>query len=222
MTTSLPHPAGIIPAGLLYNIPMTLTTLRYGNTNTFLLRGTGGSLLVDTDFAGTMPMFYKAVKACGVKVSDITYVMATHYHPDHMGLVSCLVEQGVKLVVMESQVPYVGYSDAIFSRAGLSVAPISVSSAITLSFDESRSFLSSLGIAGEIISTPSHSPDSVSVMLDSGEAIVGDLEPYSYLAGYSSNTALASDWSRVLSYSPSVIYHAHANAVRMAGGGNEG
>ena len=35
--------------------------LKYGNTNTFLIRGTSGNLLIDTD-----------------------YVLATHYHPDHI------------------------------------------------------------------------------------------------------------------------------------------
>jgi hypothetical protein len=32
--------------------------LRYGNTNTFLVRGGNGYLLVDTDYAGTLPAFY--------------------------------------------------------------------------------------------------------------------------------------------------------------------
>lgn len=30
-------------------------------------------------------------KGLGIKVSDITYVLATHYHPDHIGLVSELM-----------------------------------------------------------------------------------------------------------------------------------
>lgn len=42
-------------------------------------------------------------------------------------------------------------------------------------FEESRKFLGELGIEGEIISTPSHSEDSISVILDDGTCIVGDL-----------------------------------------------
>ena len=68
-----------------------LTKIRYGNTNTILLQGDRGSILIDTDYAGTMPAFYKAIKGLGIKVSDITYVLATHYHPDHIGLVSELM-----------------------------------------------------------------------------------------------------------------------------------
>lgn len=37
--------------------------LKYGNTDTFLIRGTGGSLLFDTDYAGTLPAFFQGDKA---------------------------------------------------------------------------------------------------------------------------------------------------------------
>ena len=71
--------------------------LRYGNTNTFLIPCSGGYLLLDTDYAGTLPAFYRAIKQAGVRVSDIAYVLATHYHPDHMGLIPELMRQGVKI-----------------------------------------------------------------------------------------------------------------------------
>ena len=65
--------------------------LKYGNTNTFFIRGMSGNLLVDTDYAGTLSAFYRAIKDCKIKISDITYILATHYHPDHIGLVSELM-----------------------------------------------------------------------------------------------------------------------------------
>ena len=51
--------------------------LKYGNTNTFFIRGMSGNLLVDTDYAGTLPAFYRAIKDCKIKISDITYILAT-------------------------------------------------------------------------------------------------------------------------------------------------
>jgi len=51
--------------------------LKYGNTNTFFIRGTSGNLLIDTDYAGTLPAFYRAIKDYKIKISDITYVLAT-------------------------------------------------------------------------------------------------------------------------------------------------
>ena len=45
--------------------------LKYGNTNTFLLLGDGGALLVDTDDAGTLPAFYRSLKERDIKVKEI-------------------------------------------------------------------------------------------------------------------------------------------------------
>lgn len=189
-----------------------LTKIRYGNTNTVLLRGDRGSILIDTDYAGTMPAFYKAIKELGIKVSDITYVLATHYHPDHIGLVSELMSQGVKLIIMESQTEYVHYSDEIFAKEHkLGFKPIDESQAQVVLFEDSRKFLEELGIEGEIISTPSHSEDSISVILDDGTCIVGDLEPLEYLEAYEDNKALKADWDALLSTAPKRIIYAHAN-----------
>ena len=189
-----------------------LTKIRYGNTNTVLLQGDRGSILIDTDYAGTMPAFYKAIKELGIKVSDITYVLATHYHPDHMGLISELMSQGVKLIIMESQTEHVHYSDEIFAREPkLGFKPIDESQAQVVLFEESRKFLEELGIEGEIISTQSHSEDSISVILDDGTCIVGDLEPLEYLEAYEDNKALKADWDALLSTAPRRIIYAHAN-----------
>lgn len=189
-----------------------LTKIRYGNTNTILLQGDTGSVLIDTDYAGTMPAFYKAIKGLGIKVSDITYVLATHYHPDHIGLISELMSQGVKLIIMESQTGLVHYSDGIFEKEPyLGYKPIDESQAQIIRFEESRKFLKELGIDGEIISTPSHSKDSISVLLDDGTFVVGDLEPLSYLEAYEDNKKLKADWDMLLRADPKRIIYAHAN-----------
>ena len=137
--------------------------LKYGNTHTFFIRGMSGNLLVDTDYAGTLPAFYRAIKECKIKISDITYILATHYHPDHIGLVSELMNQGVKLLVIDIQYSYI------------------------------------------------HFADSISLILDSGECFVGDLEPIEYLAAYEQNDRLKYDWELVMHNAPKKIYYAHAN-----------
>ena len=191
---------------------MQIVKLRYGNTNTFLLRGESGSLLIDTDYAGTLPAFYKAIKQQGITVRDITYVMATHFHPDHTGIIGDLIEHGVKLLLMDTQVGHVHFSDAIFHREKhLPYTPIDESQSTIIRCAECRDFLLSLGIRAEIVSTPSHSVDSVSVILDDGTCIVGDLEPIEYLGAYGENPALATDWKLVLGYRPKRILYAHAN-----------
>ena len=189
-----------------------VSKLKYGNTNTFFIQGTNGGLLIDTDYAGTLSAFYKEIKTHGIKLSDIAYVLATHYHPDHIGLVSEIMKQGVKLLLVDTQVEYVHFADQIFSRdKRLDYKPINVDDSIILECNESREFLQSIGIAGEIISTPSHSYDSISLILDDGRCFVGDLEPIEYLGGYESNDRLKKDWNIVMNYDPKIIYYAHAN-----------
>ncbi len=190
-----------------------ISKLRYGNTNTFFIHGKNGGLLVDTDFAGTLPAFYRAAKEHNIKISDITYILATHYHPDHIGLVSELMRQGVRLLLIDTQIPYIHFADEIFrrDRRFKKYESISTENSAIISSKDSRKFLENIGIEGEIISTPSHSVDSVSLILDNGICFVGDLEPIGYLDAYADNIKLKTDWNLVMRYHPEIIYYAHAN-----------
>ena len=186
--------------------------LRYGNTNTFYIAGAKGGLLIDTDYAGTLPQFFKAIKTACIDISDISYMLATHYHPDHIGIVSELQKLGITLLIVDVQHSSVHFADDIFFRdKRLNYKPIDENVAKVISCAESRSFLCSIGISGEIIYTPSHSEDSVSIILDDGNCIVGDLEPVEYLAAYDHNPRLKSDWEQIMSYHPKRILSAHAN-----------
>ncbi len=183
--------------------------LKYGNTNTFFIHGDNAGLLFDTDYAGTLSAFYKAIKQNGIAVKDMGYVLASHYHPDHMGLISDLMKQGVKLLVVDVQKGFLHDSDRIFARDGIFYSPIDEWSATVISCAESRDFLSRMGIHGRIVHTPSHSEDSISLVLDDGNCFVGDLEPLEYLEAYQENPSLKRDWDQILSLSPKRIFYAH-------------
>ena len=185
--------------------------LKYGNTNTFFIDG----LLVDTDYAGTLSVFYTELKKNGIGIKDIKYVTATHYHPDHMGIIGDLVKQGVRLLLLEVQKDFVHFSDYIFERDKLNFTSIDETNAVVIPCESSREFLAGLGIAGTIIHTPSHSEDSVSLVLDNGDCIVGDIEPYEYIEAYPDNQKLKEDWDRLLEYNPRRIFFAHAPALNI-------
>ena len=87
---------------------METVKLRVGNTNTFFVPG---GLLVDTGYAGTLPAFYKALKANGIRIEQITHVVATHYHPDHCGLIGEIQRHGIRLILAEPQTQAVHYAD---------------------------------------------------------------------------------------------------------------
>jgi endoribonuclease LACTB2 len=109
-----------------------------------------------------------------VPLEEIRYGLATHYHIDHAGHAQELKNAGMKLVVMESQ------SDAIplmkkHIKPQDNYLDISTGDNTVLTFAQSREFLRGIGIGGEILPTPGHSPDSVSLLLDDGSAFTGDL-----------------------------------------------
>ena len=182
--------------------------LRYGNTNTYFLNG----LLIDTDMPGTINALFRELKKNGIERKDIRCVLATHYHPDHMGLISELMLHGIKLLLIDKQKEYVHFSDLIFARQkNLNYTPIRESDAIVISCNESRQFLAQLGIAGEILSTESHSADGIALITEDGDCFVGDLEPMSFISAYEDNVQLKADWDEILRHHPKHIYFGHVN-----------
>ena len=43
-----------------------VTKLKYGNTNTYFIRGTKGGVLLDTDYAGSLPAFFRKIKKISI------------------------------------------------------------------------------------------------------------------------------------------------------------
>lgn len=184
--------------------------LKYGNTNTYYVKDGDVGVLVDTDWAGTLPAFFKEIKRQGISIDSIKYLLVTHYHPDHMGIAGELMEQGVQLVVMDLQQEYIHFSDSIFEKdKRVNYSPIDLEKAIIISCEESRSFLAQIGIAGEIIATPGHSEDSISLLLDEGIAIVGDLYPLGSASAFQ-DEVINNSWKKILSYNVKKVYYGHA------------
>jgi endoribonuclease LACTB2 len=75
---------------------------------------------------------------------------------------------------MENQLPFIPKLRA-YMKASNPYLEITLDDNLILSFLDSREFLSRLGMEGEIIPTPGHSDDSVSLILDEGMAFTGDL-----------------------------------------------
>lgn len=44
--------------------------VKYGNTKTYLIKNGSDSILIDTDWARTLPMFFRKIKSLGIKLSD--------------------------------------------------------------------------------------------------------------------------------------------------------
>lgn len=190
-------------------IMVKVIKIKYGNTKCYLIQGTKKTILIDTDWAGTLSRFFKKLGEYDLKVQNIDYLFITHYHPDHMGLAQVLADYGIKLVVLDSQLKYIHQSDYIFERQRNSeFEPIKDKQVLVLPIIKSRKFLKKCGIDGEILSTPGHSNCSVSYILDNGEAFVGNLYPIEQVAWYD-NPVLTKSWEKLKYANVKKVHFAH-------------
>lgn len=197
---------------------LLITELRYSNTNTYLITGRTGTLLFDTGWAGSFPAFRDLLKQHGRKVRDIDIILISHFHPDHMGISQEIADSsGAKIIVLDIQLDHIHDADIIFEKEKRSgFVPIRDEALEVVSEKGSRALLSKYGIDGEVIFTPGHSDDSISLLLDSGELFVGDLNPL-YELPLHEGTLVADSWEKLLSKKPKVIYYGHAKAALTEG-----
>lgn len=86
------------------------------------------------------------------------------------------------LVVVQKECIYC--LDTIFQKEkNIYLKPINTEPVI-VSYEQSRKFLSDLGVDGEIIHTPGYSEDSISVILNDANAFVGDLYDYKFAIAF--------------------------------------
>ncbi|MBR3734714.1 MAG: MBL fold metallo-hydrolase, partial [Lachnospiraceae bacterium] len=143
------------------------------------------------------------------------YVMISHFHPDHCGIAADIAKEGAKILITDVQQAYIHSSDAIFEKdKKLPFTPIEDGMIKILPLKDSRTFLKELGIDGEIIHTPGHSDDSISLWLDSGELFVGDLNPL-YELKLHKGTQIGDSWDKLLALDPAVVYYGHAKTAQL-------
>ena len=142
-----------------------------------------------------------------VPIEEIRYGLATHYHIDHAGLAQELKAAGIPLLVLDVQ------TDAIpkmktFTKPEDHYVDITLHDNVVISCSESRRFLAQLGISGEILHTPGHSDDSVSVLLDDGSVFTGDLPPPAF-ADSTNLSQVSGSWELLRRRGATRVYPAH-------------
>ena len=164
-----------------------LVTLTYRSTHSFLVDLGAGKLMVDAGWPGSLPALKSQLRAYGIQPAEIHFVLITHTHPDHAGLAQDIKQMAdARLILHAKQIPFLPELEASLRGKG-GYTPIVVEpSDIVLNAGNSP-VLERLGIHGELIETPGHSDDSISLVLDSGPAFIGDL----YLPQFASDEAAA-------------------------------
>jgi len=172
--------------------------VKLGWTRCYLLKCTGGYLLIDTDYERYYALFEKKLAGLGIATSDIKYLLLTHHHDDHAGFAAELVRRtGCKVIAHRNAVSALEEG----KNEDADIKPANRRLRIVLSFywtfyrlfheewkfppvrlaekdividDDNDSFLKEIGIDGVMLHTPGHTRDSISVLLSDGSAFVGD------------------------------------------------
>ncbi len=193
---------------------MNIVNVGYRSTNYYVLVDTHPRLMVDAGWPGTLSAMRQSCRRMGLRLEDIPYQLVTHYHIDHAGLAEELKRLGVRLLVLDTQVGSIPTMRRHVKPED-HYTEITLDGDITLTEASSRAFLATIGIAGKIISTPGHSDDSVSLILDEGIAFTGDLPPLFMVPDDPVDLARQS-WARIRALGVTTVYPAHGLVWRLA------
>ncbi len=185
---------------------LNIVNVGYDSSNYYVIETAKAKLLIDIGWPGTLPKLLHALKRIGIPPSNITHLLITHYHPDHAGLAQELKQKGVRLIVLENQVAAIPALKQ-YIKPKYNYGDIALNDNVHVHTAESRVFLRSLGIDGEIIITPGHSDDSITLILDTGVAFTGDLPPVS-IAEYLT-PSVQQCWEQIRAHNVHVAYPGH-------------
>jgi endoribonuclease LACTB2 len=185
----------------------TIVNVGYRSTNYWVISAGTSRLLVDLGWPGMMGTMRANLARMGIPLSEIHYGLATHYHIDHAGHAQELKEAGVPLLVIDVQTVAIPLMKT-WIKPQDNYKDIALHDNVVISTEESRSFLAKISITGEILHTPGHSDDSVSLLLDDASVFTGDLTYPDFISVEDAETVLAS-WRLLRDHGAKRIYPAH-------------
>lgn len=167
----------------------------FGMVNAYLIRSTDGCVLVDAGVPGSKSKIEKVLTRHGLSFKDIKLIVITHAHVDHAGSAHDLRElcqapivahaDEVKFFSRKESIGYcpTGWVGRLFLKSPVPHEPYKAFIPDILLLESDSLDLNAYGIAGVIAHTPGHTAGSISVELESKEALVGDLIASGILLG---------------------------------------
>ena len=151
-------------------------------SNAYLLLG-DRPVLVDAGRPGEDEKLVHLLHEHGVAPSDLSLVVLTHGHTDHAGSVNALARAGVPIAIgaddagllergVNEQLPITGFPGRIL-RPVITRMTFDGASPQVLVRESMR--LDPYGVGGAMVPVPGHTAGSCVVLLDDGDAVVGDL-----------------------------------------------
>ena len=192
---------------------ITIVNVGYRSTNYWVISAGTARLLVDLGWPGSMGTMRANLNRMDMPLKEIRYALATHYHIDHAGLGQELKQAGVPLLVLDVQVSAIPLMKT-WIKPQDNYVEISLYDNVTITCAESRSLLERIGIPGEIIHTPGHSDDSVSLLLDDGSVFTGDLTRPEFI-GMEDAAIVTASWQLLQERGATRVYPGHGPVRQM-------
>lgn len=216
-------------------------TIRLGFTNSYLVPGNKGYLLIDAGGPGKSRCFFRKLEKRGILPDEIVLIAVTHAHFDHVGSLSGIKEKCSCPIVIhvdearlirEAEVvipPGTKWFTSRFSRIAWNhpnlVSRLFRFKAADPDISVTHEMpLESYGFKARIIPTPGHTKGSISIVTNAGDAFVGDLAvnyyPFGlgpYFPPYGENAVqIFESWEKLLQAGVSTIYPAHGKPFNIA------
>lgn len=174
---------------------LRIPILPFGMVNAHLILGAGGCILVDTGLPESERKIERALIQHRLTFRDIKLIVVTHAHVDHAGNAARLRElSGAPIVAHEGDAKHfsretpmtfcpTGWFGRLFLKTPLMDAPYKGFEPDILLSNDNTLDLGRYGIRGTVTHTPGHTAGSLSVVLSTKDALVGDLIASGILIG---------------------------------------
>ncbi|MDY0289874.1 MAG: MBL fold metallo-hydrolase [Sphaerochaeta sp.] len=215
--------------------------IKLGMVNCYYLQSDQGNILIDTGYAHDKALFLARLAKSGIAIDDIAYILLTHHHDDHCGLVTSLLEHNPKIqLIMHplcSSLTAKGCNTSEYGGAWCS-RRMKMLMALYKKFNVKRSSTYPPFSGREqdilldfshgpvlfhgytIIPTPGHTPDSISLLDGRGNLFCGDASAnFLHFAGTKYAPPIITDlqefyetWKKLLDLPIQQIYPGHGKS----------
>lgn len=209
----------------------TIHTIPLGFDQAYIIKDQG-AIMIDSGEPKKGKAFLKGLKEVSIKPEEIQLIVLTHGHWDHIGSAAEIKEiTGAKVVMHKNEKRWLEESlkpmppgvttwgsilDKLVTWFIIPFKHIRATK-VDIVLNDKEFSLNDYGIEGKVIHTPGHSSGSVSILLNTGEAFVGDLAmnklPLRLRPGL---PIFAEDWPKVieswqklLDLGVKIVYPAH-------------
>ena len=207
--------------------------------NQWAYQSPSGVVLVDTGYQNGYPRFRRRLARHGIPLSQVRYVFLTHAHDDHAGFLNEILRDApdCRVILSPRSIPVLrrgqnSFSGGCTSRLALRFCrwmaaagrgshrfpPLEerfLSRCIPVTGESRASLEAQLG--GQIVETPGHTADSLSLLLEDGSLFCGDAAMNGFPSQHritiwaEDPQAFADSWQTILRLRPSLLYPGHGS-----------